>query len=167
MLACASFSAIGWPSWRTLWMVMRPLKVWTSSAKMGCLWIVGHWESPVSREDGYHPHFHSSPERLGGLVVPGIYDACSHMFPCHPLSLTFTECGSDKHTFWGGLLCSRISRSRNLREPVETVPMLVALRMLIVSSASCLTLIQLSYRLARLGKSYFPMFTLRVVFVCW
>ena len=37
MFACASFTAIGWPSWRTLWTVIRALNVCTSSARMGCL----------------------------------------------------------------------------------------------------------------------------------
>src|SRR3569833_41267 len=36
-LAMASLRVMGWPSWRTLWMVMRALKVCTSSAMMGCL----------------------------------------------------------------------------------------------------------------------------------
>jgi hypothetical protein len=37
VFAWASFKTIGCPSCRTLWMVIRALNVWTSSARIGCL----------------------------------------------------------------------------------------------------------------------------------
>jgi hypothetical protein len=29
----------------------------------------------------HYLHFHASPERLGGLMVPRVHDTCSDMFP--------------------------------------------------------------------------------------
>lgn len=77
----ASLRALGWPSCSTLWMVMRALKVWTSSAMMGCLDSVTSAMSPASWETSLpiYLHLHARPKGQRGLVVPCIDNACSDM----------------------------------------------------------------------------------------
>ena len=47
---CASLTTIGWPSWRTLCIVISALNVCTSSARMGCLYLaLAHTIQPWQR----------------------------------------------------------------------------------------------------------------------
>jgi hypothetical protein len=127
VLDCASFRTMGWPSWRTLCTVMSALNVWISSARIGCL----RWWSVVLRPAECAQrvavwclcrdvHFHALPEGGRALVVPCVYNTCAHMLACR-----YDE------------LRSAVSEVADVRFG-ETSSILVALRILIASSVSCL-----------------------------
>jgi hypothetical protein len=65
---------------------MRALKVWTSSARIGCL-----GERAISKCSFYggievNIHLHALPERRRVLVVPCINNAAADMFSCTNMS---------------------------------------------------------------------------------
>lgn len=64
---CASRTTIGWPSCRTLWMVISALYVWTSSASTGWLYSSQgervSLETGATGEGGGTPHTPSYPPR--------------------------------------------------------------------------------------------------------
>lgn len=124
VLDCASFKTMGWPSWRTLCTVMSALNVWISSARIGCLRsqsVVFRCARVVIVWDVWRDvHFHALPEGGRALVVPCVHDTCSHMLACRHNELR-----------------SVVSEAADVRLG-ETSSMLVALRMLMASSDSCL-----------------------------
>lgn len=70
--------------------MINALKDCTSSARIGCL---ERERGNVSAElceacpSKINAHFHASPERLRGLVVPSVYDTRPHMFAYYAVSL--------------------------------------------------------------------------------
>jgi len=130
---CASLRAMGWPSCRTLWTVMSALNVCTSSARIGCLGALSasprYWPAAPESRLGRHLHFHALPKRGRALVVPSVYDACSHVFPCTAISFVYMARFRGPDVRLG-----------------DTSSMLVALRMLMASSDSCLASFILAHR---------------------
>jgi hypothetical protein len=72
------------------------------------------------RENEANLHFHALPERGRALVVPCVHDACSHMFSCAKISFD---------GLMSGVADIRLG---------DISSMLVALRILMASSDSCL-----------------------------
>lgn len=70
--------------------MINALKDWTSSARIGCL---ERERGTVSAElckaspGKLNAHFHASPERLRGLVVPSVYNTRPHMFAYYTVNL--------------------------------------------------------------------------------
>jgi|SRR5690242_3973415 len=130
VLDWASFKTMGWPSWRTLCTVMSALNVWISSARIGCLRpqsvVFGGFSCAcmvvIALDLWRDLHFHALPEGGGALVVPCVHDTCSHMLACRHNELR-----------------SVVSEVADVRLG-ETSSMLVALRMLMASSDSCLSM---------------------------
>jgi hypothetical protein len=141
------------------------LNVWTSSASTGCLKnenvsAISRKAIPMSTGWSKNVHFHASPEGSRRLMVPGIDDTTPHMFPCrrgvvssirkgqrlrrHQSGQRRTmEYGHDIRLGAVSSVCSHLSANcvhslAWVSSPVNHLPILVALRILMAKSASVL-----------------------------
>lgn len=128
---------MGWPSWSTLCTVMSALNVCTSSARIGCLERGRQLRgSRVGRVA--HSHFHARPERLRALVVPCVDDAAADMFAWAEVSLCSLTQVIVCVRFGAVSSATIVSTWHSHLDAGLHIPMLVAFRMLIWSSCSCL-----------------------------